>query len=742
MNFIKKLLSPKYLWGYFIAAIAFVSLFFLFVRLGLFGKLPTFDEIENPNSNLASEIYSADSVLIGKYYVNNRSNIAFSDLSPWSEKALLAIEDERFYNHSGVDLESTFRAIVFMGSRGGGSTITQQLAKMMFHRRPSNLVTRVIQKLKEYILALMIERRYTKEEIIAMYYNMFDFTYNAVGIESASRIYFNKKPRELNIDEAAIFAGMAQNPILHNPKKFPENAKKRRNTVLYKMRELGYITNTQYEQAINKPIKLDYHPESANDGIAPYFRTELSKFLKQWAKDNPKSDGTTYNIYTDGLKIYTTIDSRLQQHAEAAVIEHLKKHQNIIDAQFKSGWNPWNKEIGKKILLRKCKETEHWYALKQAGWSDKKIEEFFKNDKREMELYTYNGMKKVTASSYDSVKHYQSMLQAGFMVTEPFTGFVRAWVGGPNYQYFKFDHCTNQRQVGSTFKPIVYTLAVDNGWSPCMVITPGNGCIGSWCPRGGSGGPQTLKMALTKSNNKAAAYITLKFGVKALIDMARRMGITSDLPPYGPICLGAADISLIEMMQVYSTFPNAGINSKPIYIVRIEDKDGNVIQNFTTEMKEVLNDNIAYKMVEMMKGPVGPGGTGASLKGKFGLSGIEIAGKTGTTNNNTDAWFIGYTPQLVAGAWVGCDEPIIHILYTGNGMGSAAAMPIFGKFMNKAYNDKSIGLDKQAKFFKPSNEQLLKSVCDDDEVEIQLDDSGNWLDAPEENYDTEYNLGD
>lgn len=742
MDIIKKLLSPKYLWGYFIGAIAFVTLFFLFVRLGLFGKLPTFDEIENPNSNLASEIYSADSVLIGKYYINNRSNIAFSDLSPWSEKALLAIEDERFYNHSGVDLESTFRAIIFMGKKGGGSTVTQQLAKMMFHRKPTNLIFRIIQKTKEYILALMIERRYTKEEIIAMYYNMFDFTYNAVGIESASRIYYNKKPRELTIDEAATFAGMAQNPNKHNPKRFPENAKKRRNTVLFKMQELGYITKAQYDQAIAKPIKLDYHPESANDGLAPYFRTELSKFLKQWAKENPKSDGSLYNIYTDGLKIYTTIDSRIQKHAEEAAIEHLKKHQNIIDAQFKSGWNPWKREIGQKILLRKCKETQHWYNLKEAGWSDKKIEEFFKTNKREMEVYTYNGMKKVTMTPYDSVKHYQSMLQVGFMVTEPFTGYVKAWVGGPNYEYFKFDHCTNNRQVGSTFKPIVYTLAVDNGWSPCMVITPGNGCIGSWCPRGGSGGPQTLKMALTKSNNKAAAYITLKFGVKALIDMARRMGVTSDLPPYGPLCLGAADISLIEMMQVYSTFPNAGINSKPIYIVRIEDKDGNVIQNFTTEMKEVLNDNIAYKMVDMMKGPVGPGGTGASLKGKFGLSGIEIGGKTGTTNDNTDAWFIGFTPQLVAGVWVGCDEPIIHILYTGNGMGSAAAMPVFGKFMNKAYNDKTLGLDRNAKFFKPSNEQLIKGVCDNDEVSIPLDDSGNWMDAPEENYDTEYNLGD
>jgi penicillin-binding protein 1A len=735
--------SPKLIWNAFFLGIAALLLFFILIRVGVFGKLPSFDEIENPNSNLASEIYSADSVLIGKFYVNNRSNVSFEQLSPWLEKALVANEDERFYSHSGIDFYRTLAVLSGLGSKGGGSTITQQLAKNMFHKQARNIFERVIQKAKEYVIAVMLERRYTKKEIIAMYFNTFDFVNNAIGIESAARIYLGKKPKDLNIEESAMFVGMLQNPSLYNPRRnetFRKRCQERRATVLRKLRDKGHITNAQFESLRYKPIQLNFTPESASDGLAPYFRQTLAEFLKKWAKENKKPDGTAYNIYTDGLKIYTTLDTRMQKHAEDAAVEHLRNHQKILNAQFRGGWNPWEREIGQKILLSACKNTDRWRNMKADGMSESKILEIFKTQKNRFQVYTYNGMKDTTLTPYDSVKYYKSFLQVAFMVMEPNTGYVKAWVGGPNFNYFKLDHCNTQRQVGSTFKPIVYALAIDNGWSPCMTVTPGQIRIGNWQPKGGGGGTQTLKYAITKSNNQVAAYITLKFGVPAIIDLSRKMGITSDLPPYAPICLGAADISLSEMMTVYSTFPNAGISTKPQYLLRIEDKDGNIVQNFTTEMKEVLNDNIAYKMVDMMKGPVGPGGTGASLRGKFGLGDIKnIAGKTGTTNKNTDAWFIGFTPELVAGAWVGCDDPIIHLLYTGNGMGSAAAMPIFGKFMNKAYNDPKLKLKKDMKFFTPSDSSLVKNSCSGDGEEYIMDDNfiGNG-DALEENYDTEY----
>lgn len=740
-NILDWLKQPKNLWKLFGAGVLSIILFFTLVRIGVFGALPSFDELENPNSNLASEIYSADSVLIGKYYVDNRSNVSYEELPPYLVKALVANEDERFYDHSGIDFKRTLAVLSGLGSRGGGSTITQQLAKNMFHNRAKNLFQRVMQKAKEYVIAVMLERRYTKEEIIAMYFNTFDFVNNAVGIESASRIYFNKKPKDLSIEEAAMFVGMLQNPSLYNPRRFEKRTRERRATVLRKLRDTGAISVAQFESLKDKPIELDFHPESANDGLAPYFRMIVAENLKKWAKENKKPDGTNYNIYTDGLKIFTTINTRMQKYAEEAALQHLTKHQNILDAQFRSGWNPWKTEQGMRILKTACKYTDRWQSLKEQGLNEDEILNNFKTDKHKMRVYTYRGMKDTTLTPWDSVKHYKSFLQVGFMVTEPYTGYVRAWVGGSNFEYFKVDHCNKnvKRQVGSTFKPIVYALAIDNGWSPCMVVTPGNIRIGNWQPRGGSGGSQTLKQGLKTSNNKVAAYITLNFGVPAIIDLSRRMGIASDLPPYAPICLGASDISLEEMMAVYSTFPNAGICTKPQYLLRIEDKDGNVIQNFTTEMKEVFSDNTAYKMVDMMKGPVGPGGTGASLKGRFGLGNLNVCGKTGTTNKNTDAWFIGYTPQLVAGAWVGCDDPIIHLLYTGNGQGAAAAMPVFGLFMNKAYNDPKLALKKEMKFYTPSDSSLVKNSCSEGEEYILQDGSiGNYNDVNEDMSEPEY----
>ena len=734
--------QPKNLWKLFAIGVLSVVLFFVCVRIGVFGKLPSFEELENPNANLASEIYSADSVLIGKYYVDNRSNVAYSDLPPYLVKALIANEDERFYEHSGIDLKGFFAIFYYFikGDQRGSSTITQQLAKNMFHKRAKSKVERVLQKAKEYVISVMLERRYTKDEIVAMYFNTFDFVNNAVGIESASRIYFNKKPKELSVEESAMFVGMLQNPSYYNPRRFEQRTRDRRATVLRKLMEQGDITNAQFLALKDKPIQLDFHPESANDGIAPYFRMVVAEQLKKWAKENKKSNGEEYNIYTDGLKIYTTLDTRMQKYAEEASVQHLSRYQVYMDNQFKSGWNPWGTNDGKHILETACRYTDRWYALKERGMSKEEILENFKTDKHRMKVYTYKGMKDTTLTPYDSVKYYKSFLQIGMMAVEPYTGYVKAWVGGANFQYFKYDHCNvnTKRQVGSTFKPIVYALAVDNGWSPCMVITPGKVCIGSWCPRGGSGGPQTLIQALAKSNNQMAAYITKQFGVNPIIDLSRRLMITSDLPPYGPICLGASDISLEEMMAAYSAFPSAGICNKPQYLLRIEDKEGNVIQNFETQMKEVFNDNIAYKMCQLMKGPVSKGGTAAGLRSYFTYP-TDVAGKTGTTNKNTDAWFIGYTPELLCGVWVGCDDPMIRFLYTGVGQGGKAAMPVFGNFMQKVYSDDKLALNKKAKFTAPSDSTLVKDLCEEGTETIISDgQTGNWGQVDEENLDSEY----
>ena len=732
--------QPKNLWKCFGGFVLCIILFFTLVRIGIFGSLPSFEELENPSANLASEIYSADSVLIGKYYVDNRSNVPYEELPTYLVRALVANEDERFYDHSGIDLLGTIRAIVKLGKGGGGSTITQQLAKNMFHNRARNIVQRIMQKAKEYVIAVMLERRYTKEEIIAMYFNTFDFVNNAVGIESASRIYFNKKPKDLSIEEAAMFVGMLQNPSYYNPRRFEQRTRDRRATVLRKLMENGAISSVQFESLKDKPIKLDFHSESASDGLAPYFRMVVAEELKKWAKENKKQNGEEYNIYTDGLKIYTTINTRMQKYAEEAATQHLTRYQAIFNSQFAGGWKPWETKAGIHILETACKYTDRWAALKEQGLSNDEILQNFKTDKHKMKVFTYKGMKDTTLTPYDSVKYYKSFLQIGMMVVEPNTGYVRAWVGGPNFQYFKNDHCrqTTKRQVGSTFKPIVYALAVDNGWSPCMVITPGFVKIGNWAPKGGSGGPQTLVQALKTSNNQMAAYIIKNFGVPATIDLSRRMGVTSDLPPYSPLALGAADISLYEMMTVYSTFPSGGISVKPQYLVRIEDKDGNVIQNFTTEMKEVFNDNTAYKMCQIMKGPVSRGGTAASLRSYFTYS-TDVAGKTGTTNNNTDAWFIGYTPELLAGVWVGCDDPLLHFLYTGNGQGGHAAMPAWGLFMQKAYSDPKLALNRSAKFFRPSDSTLVKDLCEDGgETLISGGNTGNWGQVDEEAPASEY----
>lgn len=746
MNIRAWLSQPRNLWKLFGAGVLSVFLFFFLVRIGLFGRLPSFDELENPTANLASEIYSADSVLIGKYYVDNRSNVSYDQLSPYLVKALVANEDERFYDHSGIDLKRTLAVIFMAGSTGGGSTITQQLAKNMFHKQARNIIQRIFQKAKEYVIAVMLERRYTKEEIIAMYFNTFDFVNNAVGIESAARVYFNKKPKDLNVEEAAMFVGMLQNPSYYNPRRFEKRTRDRRATVLRKLMEKGEITPLQFDALKDKPIELNFHPESANDGPAPYFRMVLAEYLKKWAKENKKPNGDSYNIYTDGLKIYTTIDSRMQKYAEEAALDHLTRYQGIFNAQFRSGWNPWMTPEGKGILKTAIKYTDRWQALKDQGMSDDDIIRDFQTHKERMRVFTYHGLRDTTMTAWDSVKYYRSFLQIGMMVMEPYTGYVRAWVGGPNFEYFKYDHCNvnTKRQVGSTFKPVQYALAVDNGWSPCMLIPTGpitltyQGTV--WQPKNNEryGGDYPMKVCLAHSINTAAAYMMKNFGPEALVDLSHKMGITSNIPTVPSICLGAGEISLYEMMTVYSTFINAGISTKPQYLLRIEDKDGNVIQNFTTEMKEVFSDNTAYKMCQLLKGPVSPGGTGARLRSYFSYP-AEVGGKTGTTNKNTDAWFIGFTPQLLAGVWVGCDDPLLHFLYTETGQGGHAAMPAWGMFMQKAYSDPKLNLDKNGQFFQPSDTSLLRNMCNEGEQMILNDgNTGNWGEVEEDMPESEY----
>ncbi len=528
MQILNWLTKPINLWKLFGIGLLSILLFFGSVRLGIFGKLPSFEELENPDSNLASEIYSADSVLIGKYFSSNRSNVSFNELSPWLEKALIATEDQRFYEHSGIDFKRTFGALFFMGSRGGGSTITQQLAKNMFNEPAKNIVQRMIQKAKEYVISPMLERRYTKQEIIAMYFNTVDFLNNADGIKSAARIYFNKLPKDLNLEESAMFVGMLQNPSYFNPRKKELRTRERRATVLRLMAEQGVISQDQFQSLKDKPIVLNFHPETPNDGIAPYFRATLAEYLKKWCKENKKPDGTNWNIYTDGLKIYTTLDTRYQKYAELAAISNI---QRFGVGNYKT---IWESEKGKRVLMKAIKQSDRYDELKKSGKSDADIYAFFKSEKRKMKVFSYSrGTKDTTITLLDSIIYYKNHMQTAFMAIEPFTGYVKAWVGGPNFEYFKFDHCNpeTRRQVGSTFKPIIYALAVDNGWSPCMVIAPGQVRIGNWRPKGGSGGPQTLIYALKKSNNQMAAYIIKNFGVPATIDLSRKMGIVSDLPP-------------------------------------------------------------------------------------------------------------------------------------------------------------------------------------------------------------------
>ena len=699
--------AVKYFWRIFFIGLGFSVLFLLLISWGVFGKLPSLSELENPSILSASEVFAADGRLMGKYLIIDRTNVPYSEISPNVINALVATEDERFYKHSGIDPRSLGRAIFFFGSEGGASTITQQLAKNMLGQGSKNTIARVIEKLKEMIVAIKLERNFTKEEILALYLNTVEYSDHVYGIRNASRTFFQKDAFRLNVAESAVLVGMLKATGTYNPRVNTKQALDRRNTVIDQMVRNNYLPVAEANKIKLVPIKLDYEKMNQNTNLAPYFIDVLRNDVRQWCKDhkNPKT-GEAYNIYKDGLKIYTTIDPRMQLYAEMAVARHMPNLQKVFNGQknIKDG-SVWKTKDGKAILERAMKNSERWRSLSDDGVKEAEIRKSF-NVKVPMKVFAWNNKreKDTTMTPMDSIKYHKQMLQASFLLTDPLTGEVKAWVGGIDFKTYKFDHVNynTKRQVGSTFKPLLYTLAIMNGYTPetPVPVDPvdlGGKLIGDKK----YSGTRPLNYCLAASINPAAANLMNAIGVNRMVDFAKQCGITSKIPPYPSIALGSADISLIEMVSAYSMFPAGGMNTKPIYISRIEDRNGNVLQSFTTSHTEVINESDAYIMTRMMQGVV-DFGTGRSIRSAYGIT-SEIAGKTGTTNNNADGWFIGFTPQLLGGAWVGADDPILRIANNYVGQGAQMAMPIWAYFFQEVYKDKTLGIDRNARFVQPES---------------------------------------
>ena len=708
--------AVKNLWIIFGSLVLFTILFFFCVAVGLFGKMPSFDELENPRTNLATEIYSADGKLLGSYFVENRSNVRYSELSHYMPEALISIEDERFTEHSGIDEKALFRVafgVLTGNKKGGGSTITQQLAKNLFPR-DENLSTPklVLRKFKEWITATKLEHNYSKEEIVAMYLNTVAFGHNAFGIRSAANTFFDKNPKDMNLEECALMAGVVNAPTRYSPIRNPERSMGRRNLVLQKMVDNGFITQAECDSVSQIPIDMShFNVSDHNTGQATYFREFLRGYLNDWAKNTTRADGEPYNIYRDGLRIYTTIDSRMQRYAEDAVKDFMSKE---LQPMFFNHWKGYKNapfsnvsadEID-HIMETSMKRTDRYRSLKNAGMcNDSIVAEF--NKPVPMTIFSWDGPIDTVMTPMDSIRYYKWFLQASLISIETHTGHVKAYVGGIDYRFFKYDHVTQaRRQVGSTFKPFVYSLAMQEGeFTPCTRIPniPYNIELPDgrfWSPgnSGGGGGEITLKNALAQSNNWISAYLMNQFGPEAVIGMARRMGVESPIDPVPSICLGVCDLKLIEMVGAMSTFANQGVYIKPMFITRIEDKNGNVIQRFTPEETEAMSEVTAYKMVELMKGVV-QSGTGVRLRSLYGFKN-PIAGKTGTTQKNSDGYFMGITPDLTTGVWVGAEDRSVHFRSTRLGQGSHTALPIWAMYMKKVYNDPNLKIS-QGDFPKP-----------------------------------------
>ena len=716
-------------WKIFIVGLCSVFLFFLLASWGVFGSMPSFEELENPNSNLATEIISSDGVVLGKFYNENRTSIKYKDLPKTLVQALVATEDERFYDHSGIDARGTLRAVVNLGKDGGASTLTQQLAKLLFHGEGSKfLPLRIIQKVKEWIIAVRLERQYTKQEIIAMYLNKADFVNTAVGIRSAAKVYFAKEPKDLTIDQGAMLVGMLTNPSLYNPVKRPEKVELRRNVVLGQLLRNNVISEAEKEKLSKRPIVLDFHPESHLDGSATYFREFLRDYMKNWCKENKKADGTEYDIYSDGLKIYTTIDSRIQLYAEEAVKAHMKNLQEEFFREAKQNPNAPFLKITKtetdKIMMQAMKASERWRVMKDQEKSDEEIIKSF-SVKTKMTVFSWDGDKEMIMTPTDSIRYYKHFLQCGLMSMEPQTGNIKAWVGGIDYKYFQYDHVgQGTRQVGSTFKPFVYATAIQQlGMSPCDTIIDGPFMIRkgrhhvteNWEPHNSDGkyrGIVTLKKALANSINTVSAKLIDKTGPEAVVEMAHKLGVTSEIPVQPSISLGAVDITVQEMVGAYSTFANEGVYMKPQFISRIENANGVAIYEPKPESKDVLNKDIAFAVVKLLEG-VTEEGSGARLRYTGGggynrMTGFPyaftnpIAGKTGTTQNQSDGWFMGMVPNLVTGVWVGCEDRSARFRSITYGQGAASALPVWGLFMKKCYADKDLNISS-GEFKRPEN---------------------------------------
>lgn len=761
------------LWTLLLLGVLAATLAFTAINEGWIGYMPPIEELQNPINRFATQVYSADGKIMGTWNYNreNRVLVDYTQLSPSLVKALVATEDVRFYDHSGIDFFALGRAVVKRGllgqkSAGGGSTITQQLAKQLYSETAHSVMERLLQKPIEWVIAVKLERNYTKDEIIAMYLNYFDFLHNAVGIKTAANTYFSKDPKDLSVTESAVLIGLCKNPSYFNPVRHPERSLERRNVVLHQMAKAGYLTETEYDKYAAEPLNLKFHVADHKDGIATYFRDFLRRYMmaKQpnradypswnmvkyhvdslnweedplygWCNKNRKRDGEPYNVYTDGLKVYTTIDSRMQEYAEQAVYEHVAKFLQPAFTKEKRGRStaPFSGSLSteqvNKILMRSVRQCDRYRGMRAAGASEDEIMRAFRT-KTEMSVFTYHGEIDTTMTPLDSIRYYKSFLRSGFMSMCPQNGHVKAYVGGLDFMYFAYDMVMDgRRQVGSTIKPFLYSLAMENGFSPCdeapnvqqTYMVAGR----PWTPRNSStaryGDMVTLKWGLQQSNNWISAYLMSKLNPQAFVTLLREYGIRNpDIHPSMSLCLGPCEITVGEMVSAYTAFVNHGIRAAHLFVTKIEDNEGNLIAQFQPRMNEVISEESAHKMLYMLKAVV-DGGTAGRLRFRYGFTG-ELGGKTGTTNNNSDAWFMGLTPTLVSGVWVGGDDRDIHFDSMAMGQGATMALPVFALYMQRVYKDKRLGYNQNAVFDMPAG----YNPCVADESGLQDLDDGTSI---------------
>lgn len=749
----------RILWGTLCAVIVFLAVSFTSIWFGWIGYMPDLEDLQNPISRYASQVYSVDGKILGTYNMDreNRVHVDYDGISPYLVQALVATEDERFYDHSGIDFIALTRAVVKRGilgqkSAGGGSTITQQLAKQLYSATAKSTLERLLQKPIEWVIAVKLERFYTKEEIITMYLNYFDFLHNAVGIKTAADVYFDKDPKNLTLTESATLIGLCKNPSYFNPVRYPERCTDRRNVVLGQMLKAGYLTNEEYQKAHDEPLALNFHRVDHKDGIATYFREFLRQYIMAqkptledypswnrvqftidslawetdplygWCNKNHKKNGEPYNVYTDGLKIFTTIDSRMQKYAEEAVLKHVgnylqpaftKENRTKPNAPFT---NALTAAEVKGILNRSIRQSERYRAMKEQGATESEIQKAFRTPV-EMSVFTYHGDVDTVMTPLDSIRYIKSFLRSGFVSMDPHNGAVKAYVGGVDFTHFTYDMATQgRRQVGSTIKPFLYALSMSNGMSPCDVAPNVQRSYGNWTPRNGSrsryGQMVTLKWGLAQSNNWISAYLMSRINPQDFLRILRDFGInTYGVYPSIVLCLGPNEASVCEMVSAYTTFANHGIHCSPMFVSKIEDNEGNVIATFQPRMNEVISEESAYKMLEMLKA-VMDGGTGSRMRYKYKVE-CDMGGKTGTTNRNADAWFMGFTPSLVSGCWVGGEDRDIHFDSTRMGQGANMALPIWAYYMKKVFADRSLGYDPNEKFDIPEDFNPCVSEFDD-----------------------------